>query len=945
MNRNIMIAACLFIIAVFSTADAAEHDSALNWYTIESENFRVHFHDGEDEMAKKCLRIAERIHRTLSVEFDWQPQDKTEMVLTDEYDVSIGFAIALPSNRLYLFATPPDEVFGLEDHAGWLEMLILHEYVHTLHLDKAADSPKWLRKIFGRNLMLFPNFMQPAWMHEGLATYYETDQQRGIGRGQSSYYNMIMRMEVQQGIKPLAQVNQHITSWPAGTTAYLYGVHFFQFIDEQYGAKSITELVNNYSSNLIPFRINSNTSDILGKDLSELWIDFDIYLRNKFQPALDGLTGKGLVAGEAITQNGYFHGQVLAHPDGRIFYVENDGVSESTLMVKYPDGNTDNLSDVHTSSRLDLHPDAGILLAQPEICRNARLHFDLFQINPENGKQTRLTHCARYSHASWSPDGQQIIAVHHALGRYALHLLSASGELQQVLWQGESGVTIAQVDWSPSGKNIAAAVWRKESGWDLELFRRSDKTWQPLTFSTAIEAQPRFTDDGNYLLYSSDSNGIYNIKRLHLATNEVSNISRVLGGAFQPYQINIDSPVYYVAYSAQGRDIHKITDAEGSLEVGEKRGRSAILLPEAEEIELSATREYSSWPSLMPTSWLPYLNINNEQLEFGASIWGSDILNFHHYSLLAGFDVKQQWSNFSLSYTYARFDPQLRLFASSTNLPELDINNNISRITRESRYDAALVYPILNQDWNLNLHLGSSYVNSSNGWLANNARPYRDLTDTVAGVALSWNSAKFHPKSISLSDGRNILLVAENSSLIRGDYRGNIFLADWREYIQLSGKHVLALRAAMGWGTDTPRNFALGGVHSRVILPRLNSETPVFNRRNFSLRGYGSTAGLSGRRMQLASAEYRFPIKLVERGFMSPPIGLHQLFGQIFTDVGGAWNIGNKAKKYYTGSGIELGADMELFYHLPVRLTLGFAYGFDQVSGGNRVYFRMGNSY
>jgi len=101
---------------------------------------------------------------------------------------------------------------------------------------------------------------------------------------------------------------------------------------------------------------------------------------------------------------------------------------------------------------------------------------------------------------------------------------------------------------------------------------------------------------------------------------------------------------------------------------------------------------------------------------------------------------------------------------------------------------------------------------------------------------------------------------------------------------------------------------------------------------------------LSGNELALVSAEYRFPIARIERGFMSPPIGIHQFFGQVFVDSG---RVGNdvSSSKTYTGVGAELGGDLVLFYNLPVRMQLGYAKGLDNTLGGNQVYFRFGSSF
>ena len=169
---------------------------------------------------------------------------RSDIILTDEFGLSNGYATPFPSNRSAIFLAPPDRLNSLEDYSDWLQTVITHEYVHILHLDKVNHGPKALRSIFGRFgglwfFTVFPNAFQPGWVIEGLSTYYETDKERGVGRGQSSYFNMIMRMEVDAGVKTVRHVNQPTVDWPAGTIRYLYGVNFFNFVKERKGEEKI----------------------------------------------------------------------------------------------------------------------------------------------------------------------------------------------------------------------------------------------------------------------------------------------------------------------------------------------------------------------------------------------------------------------------------------------------------------------------------------------------------------------------------------------------------------------------------------------------------------------------------------------------------------------------------------------------------------------------------
>ncbi len=274
-------------------------DPRLDWKTLETEHFLIHFAQENLVVAIQAAAIAERTHQKLSPEFNWDPEEKTALVISDETDIPNGYALPFPFNRSVLFITPPDETNTLEDVSNWLETLITHEYVHVLHLDKADGIANGFRSVFGRHLFLFPNMYQPAWFTEGIATWYETDTEQGIGRGQSALFDMMIRTDVVTGIKPVSQVNLPIRSWPMGTTPYLYGVYFFEFLEQQYGKPYIERLVANYSNNLIPFMINTNASQVLGKDVSELWQEYVDWLNKKFQPQLSQVRKQGIVEGAA----------------------------------------------------------------------------------------------------------------------------------------------------------------------------------------------------------------------------------------------------------------------------------------------------------------------------------------------------------------------------------------------------------------------------------------------------------------------------------------------------------------------------------------------------------------------------------------------------------------------------------------------------------------------
>jgi len=128
-----IIISCLILIV---SLPASAVDPRLNWKTIDTQNFIIHYADGYQSLAQKTANIAEHVHDNLHIKINWQPKNKTHLIISDETDTANGFATSLSFSRSVLFMAPPQEASSLEDFDDWLETLITHEYTHILHLDK-----------------------------------------------------------------------------------------------------------------------------------------------------------------------------------------------------------------------------------------------------------------------------------------------------------------------------------------------------------------------------------------------------------------------------------------------------------------------------------------------------------------------------------------------------------------------------------------------------------------------------------------------------------------------------------------------------------------------------------------------------------------------------------------------------------------------------------------
>jgi outer membrane protein assembly factor BamA len=177
-----------------------------------------------------------------------------------------------------------------------------------------------------------------------------------------------------------------------------------------------------------------------------------------------------------------------------------------------------------------------------------------------------------------------------------------------------------------------------------------------------------------------------------------------------------------------------------------------------------------------------------------------------------------------------------------------------------------------------------------------------------------------------------------------GRVRGSIPL--WRAGF---ATHVLALQAsgavAEGPGAGALQYRVGGASGQRESLTGLELFGGSFLL--FPVRGY-ETSSRFGRFAWTASAEYRFPLWLVNRGFRAWPLHVDRLVGAVFTDAGNAWGpevspsgFTNPLQIALASVGAEVTTEVLGLYDVVLRLRTGVA--FPLVEGdGARAYLRVG---
>src|SRR5262245_50521715 len=106
---------------------ATRYDPRLTFRTISTARFDIHFHQGEEALARRLARIAEDVATQLARELG-RPAGRVHVVVVAQGDLSNGWATPVPYNLIEITAVPPPGGSTIGNTEDWLRLVFSHEY-------------------------------------------------------------------------------------------------------------------------------------------------------------------------------------------------------------------------------------------------------------------------------------------------------------------------------------------------------------------------------------------------------------------------------------------------------------------------------------------------------------------------------------------------------------------------------------------------------------------------------------------------------------------------------------------------------------------------------------------------------------------------------------------------------------------------------------------------
>ncbi len=874
-------------------------DPGLNWYTLETDHFAVHFSshgkpdDDARELAGRVAALAEDVHDKLTGLTNWTPQSPTQVIIADFFDYANGWAAPLPDNTITILPFLP--AGSRTNYDDWLRTLLVHEYAHIIQMDMTRGITVGLRRVFGRAVLA--NALMPIWSLEGYAQYYET-RLTDFGRLTSPEYDMMIRAAARAGkLLPIDQCGSYeLQRYPGGRAPYLYGGLFYQYLAD----RSDPGIWDRYSlrhAGGVPFFDNFHARRTFGSGFHRLWQQWQNAVVRHAESTEHRLRQKPLTPLKQITGQGFSTSSPFWSRTGaELYYISRTGKEYPAIKAVDTAGHhTRVLHRGRVTGNISLSPD-GRRLAFSELHRNNYYDYsDIFALDLYQGTVRRLTHGLRAQDPDFSPDTCSLVFVSSHNGRNDLMLLALStGEIQN-LTETESPTAYHSPRFSPDGRYVAVGVNRPGGYADIELLDLSTGWHIPVTEHRANDLSPSWSRTGRHLFFVSDRTGVFNLYAYSVETQQTYRCSNVLYGLFEPAVSPDNRTIALVSHSAQGDDIcltrlnARAWHPAEPYQNDRLRPRVTPCVAQGCHPTTSDIYYYNPFPTILPKLWLPLIAFDSSW-SLGAFTFGWDALQFHRYLAAAGYRFGRT-PFLNIQYQLSRYYPVIQLSG------DFDFDSQSAGLNLE--------FPFRTTRRTTWLGLGTL------------ARHDTQFT-TRFNLGLATSNAFRYRFGIAPSQGgvTGFSTDLESRSIISPRDRARL-LAYHTQYLG-SPPRTQSLRLRIAAGT------AFGDTSANTVW-HIHPGPGILEVRGFSVQSD------PGRSIIATGLQFRTPLCWPERGPGLGPLFLRNINLALFSDWAMVWNRCLPTSQDWgnsrLGIGAELRADLVLAHLLPTNLSVGFALG------------------
>ncbi len=508
---------------------------------------------------------------------DWEPWDKTTVMLTDFYDHGNAAAGVVPTNSIQVDIAPLSRVFETFPASERVYMTMNHELVHIATGDVWNEQDQWWRRFFlgkvapeqihPESILYFylttPRVVTPRWYTEGSAVFLETWMAGGIGRAQGAYDEMVFRSMVRDEAhfySNLGVVSEGTRiDFQVGVNAYLYGTRFFSYLAYTYSPEQVIEWLGRDEGSERYY--SAQFHNVFDRSLEDAWDDWIEFEHEFQQQNLESVRQHPLTATEPLTRQGVGSiSRSFIDPDSNslIAAFRYPGVVAHIGEFSLDDRTTRRITDIKGPMLFkvtSLAVDAASRTAYYTTDNND--YRDLMSVSLDDGKPRQLMKDARVGDLVFDAKNRLLWGLRHQNGFVTLVKIPPPYDSWEQVHSWPYGEVLYDIDVSPNGRMLSASMAEVNGKQFLRAFRLEDLAngdAEPMIefdFGFAVPEGFVFSPDGRYLYGSSYLTGISNIFRYELATEDIQAVSNAETGFFRPIPMQ-DGRLMVFEFTGQG---------------------------------------------------------------------------------------------------------------------------------------------------------------------------------------------------------------------------------------------------------------------------------------------------------------------------------------------------------------------------------------------------------
>ena len=518
--------------------------------------------------------ISKSFHNSVEFQrklFDWNPRERTSVILTDFSDYGNAGASVSPRNAVSVYIAPSNRTLETLPGNERTFMIMNHEMTHVATMDVANEQDLRWRRFFGGkprqtdrhpesilyNYLTTPRLTAPRWYQEGSATFVETWMSGGVGRAQGAYDEMVFRSMVRDDAHFYSNLGivaeGSSVDFQGMVNAYLYGTRFMSYLAYEYSPRKLVDWLKRGEDSERYY--SKQFSKVFGLPLENAWndwIQFEIAFQQENLAAVrkEDLTPTRPLASQAL---GSISRSFVDADDGvMIGGFRYPGVVAHIGLMSLADGSIERVTDIKgpkvypvTSPAYDAKTKTFFYTADNSAYR------DLMSVDLKTGKKQMLIKDARVGDLAFNSADGSIWGLRHLNGYVSLVRIPPPYTEWNQVYSWPYGQVAYEMDISADGAFLSLSLGEIDATQYLRVYRTEELLQEKIepvaeyNFMTSAPEGFVFSPDGRYLFGSSFLTGVSNIFRYEISTGDMEAVSNAETGFFRPIPLDDGSLIVF----------------------------------------------------------------------------------------------------------------------------------------------------------------------------------------------------------------------------------------------------------------------------------------------------------------------------------------------------------------------------------------------------------------